>query len=112
MDRCPSWVGKSMCKWWRFWRSHVPVYVFVLVFNPRMGAESRWLSCSFGSGRTVSPEGRGPARGGDMVAWRSLDFMTRRTAIPHCLPVRTLYKARRADLRDGVGDFGLACRQQ
>src|SRR5882762_8752239 len=87
-----------MCNWQCCCRADVPDYAFVLVFNPRMGAESRWLSCSFGSGWTVSAKGRGPARGGDMVAGRSLDFMTRWPAIPPCLPARTVWKAMRAGL--------------
>jgi hypothetical protein len=83
-------VAKSICNWQCCCRAGVPDYAFVLVFNPRMGGESRWLSCSFGRGWTVSAKGRGPARGGDMVTGRSLEFMRRWPAVPPCLPARTV----------------------
>src|SRR5215510_6159641 len=48
--------------------THVPI------FDSRLGAHTRWLSCTVAWGRRVSDKGRCPARGGVMVTRGVLGF--------------------------------------
>jgi hypothetical protein len=41
----------------------------LLAFDARVGAKPRWVSLALCSTRTVPVEGRGIARGGNMVIW-------------------------------------------
>ena len=58
--------------WQRSRRPDVPDDAFVLVFNSRMGAEPRRVSCSFRSGRAILNKGCGSAWRCNMVAGRSI----------------------------------------
>src|SRR5258707_12664339 len=50
-------------------------YALILVFNSRMGTESRRLPFAFGVGRTVSDKRCGSAQGGNIVFRRSLGLV-------------------------------------